>query len=58
MVFYFASSVNDPPATIYVGKDKFESLSPAYSPPCVFTQADFRLPDEELIKFGWDCDVW
>ncbi|KAK0514739.1 hypothetical protein JMJ35_003356 [Cladonia borealis] len=36
MVYYFTSTVTDPPATIYVGKDKFEN--------------------EELIKFGWDCD--
>ena len=27
MVYYFTSNVVDPPATIYVGKDKFESLS-------------------------------
>lgn len=26
MVYYFTSNVVDPPATIYVGKDKFESL--------------------------------
>ncbi|MCJ1275280.1 hypothetical protein MMC21_003081 [Puttea exsequens] len=36
MVYYFISNVIDPPATLYVGKDKFEN--------------------EELIKFGWDCD--
>ncbi|KAL9126260.1 MAG: hypothetical protein Q9217_004673 [Psora testacea] len=36
MVYYFTSSVIEPPATVYVGKDKFEN--------------------EELIKFGWDCD--
>lgn len=38
MVYYFTSNIVDPPATIYVGKDKFEN--------------------EELIKFGWDCDIW
>ncbi|KAM0806051.1 hypothetical protein BDR22DRAFT_901156 [Usnea florida] len=38
MVYYFTSNIIDPPATIYVGKDKFEN--------------------EELIKYGWDCDVW
>ncbi|KAK0626078.1 hypothetical protein B0T14DRAFT_509103 [Immersiella caudata] len=38
MVFYFTSTVVDPPAYIYVGKDKFEN--------------------EELIKHGWDEDVW
>ncbi|KAL2041115.1 hypothetical protein N7G274_006059 [Stereocaulon virgatum] len=36
MVYYFKSTATDPPATLYVGKDKFEN--------------------EELIKFGWDCD--
>ncbi|KAK3170891.1 hypothetical protein OEA41_002975 [Lepraria neglecta] len=36
MVYYFKSNVTNPPAIIYVGKDKFEN--------------------EELIKFGWDCD--
>jgi len=27
MVYYFTSNVVDPPAQIYVGKDKFESVS-------------------------------
>ncbi|KAK4216158.1 hypothetical protein QBC37DRAFT_417459 [Rhypophila decipiens] len=38
MVFYFTSTVVDPPAYVYVGKDKFEN--------------------EELIKHGWEEDVW
>jgi len=38
MVYYFTSSVVDPPGFIYVGKDKFEN--------------------EDLIKYGWDEDVW
>ncbi|KAK4101452.1 DUF814-domain-containing protein [Parathielavia hyrcaniae] len=38
MVFYFTSNVVDPPAFVYVGKDKFEN--------------------EDLIKFGWEEDVW
>ncbi|KAK6359541.1 hypothetical protein TWF696_000695 [Orbilia brochopaga] len=38
MVYYFTSNVVDPPAFIYVGKDKYEN--------------------EELIKHGWDEDVW
>ncbi|KAF8474979.1 hypothetical protein BDZ91DRAFT_712080 [Kalaharituber pfeilii] len=38
MVYYFKSKVVDPPAFIYVGKDKFEN--------------------EELIKYGWEEDVW
>ena len=38
MVFYFTSKMIDPPAMIYMGKDKFEN--------------------EDLIKHGWDEDVW
>ncbi|KAI1494451.1 coiled-coil domain-containing protein 25 [Biscogniauxia mediterranea] len=38
MVYYFTSNVVDPPAFVYVGKDKFEN--------------------EELIKYGWEEDVW
>lgn len=38
MVYYFTSTVVDPPITIYMGKDKFEN--------------------EDLIKHGWDNDVW
>ncbi|KAI1373775.1 DUF814-domain-containing protein [Hypoxylon crocopeplum] len=38
MVYYFKSTVVDPPAFVYVGKDKFEN--------------------EELIKYGWEEDVW
>ncbi|KAF3936385.1 hypothetical protein ABW19_dt0201197 [Dactylella cylindrospora] len=38
MVYYFTSNVVDPPAYIYVGKDKVEN--------------------EELIKHGWEEDVW
>ncbi|EGS23557.1 uncharacterized protein CTHT_0002520 [Thermochaetoides thermophila DSM 1495] len=38
MVYYFTSNVVDPPAFIYVGKDKFEN--------------------EDLIKYGWEEDVW
>ena len=38
MVYYFESNTTDPPALIYVGKDKFEN--------------------EDLIKHGWDNDVW
>ena len=40
MVYYFTSNVIDPPATIYVGKDKFESrfsLAPLIS---LSTKAD------------------
>lgn len=38
MVLYFTSTAVDPPAYVYVGKDKFEN--------------------EELIKYGWEEDVW
>lgn len=38
MVYYFQSNTVDPPAFIYVGKDKVEN--------------------EDLIKFGWEEDVW
>jgi hypothetical protein len=30
MVYYFTSSVVDPPGFIYVGKDKFESMPPPH----------------------------
>lgn len=29
MVYYFTSTVVDPPAYVYVGKDKFESENPS-----------------------------
>lgn len=32
MVYYFTSTVVDPPAYIYVGKDKFESECVSSSP--------------------------
>lgn len=35
MVYYFTSSVVDPPGFIYVGKDKFESMLPPASEPCL-----------------------
>ena len=38
MVYYFTSTAVDPPAFLYVGKDKVEN--------------------EDLIKFGWEEDVW
>lgn len=66
MVYYFTSNVIDPPATIYVGKDKFES--PFHHPSLPSSprsrqhehpRADPTNPaDEELIKFGLDCDIW
>ncbi|KAK3179884.1 Coiled-coil domain-containing protein 25 [Lecanicillium sp. MT-2017a] len=38
MVYYFTSTVVNPPGFIYVGKDKYEN--------------------EDLIKFGWEEDIW
>ena len=32
MVFYFKSTIVDPPAYVYVGKDKFESAWLSHSP--------------------------
>jgi len=54
MVYYFTSIVVSPPAAIYVGKDKFESL---YIPSQRGNLANTS-PDEELIKYGWEEDVW
>ena len=68
MVFYYTSTAVDPPATIYVGKDKFESKgqhaprsSSAYlSIYLAHDKTNQRppFPDEELIKYGWEEDVW
>ena len=64
MVYYFSSTVSDPPSIIYVGKDKFESMH--LSSRCPIRFRVFRrerltkapLIDEELIKYGWEEDVW
>ncbi|KAK5670997.1 hypothetical protein QVD99_002764 [Batrachochytrium dendrobatidis] len=37
-MYYFTSTATNPPAKIYMGKDKYEN--------------------EELIKYGWETDVW
>ena len=58
MVYYFKSTVIDPAATIYVGKDKFESPSCPSNPHLFYPPSLTAAVDEELIKFGWDCDVW
>ena len=55
MVYYYKSNTADPPASIYVGKDKVES-KPLLAGYCKST-AD-RSEDEDLIKFGWEEDVW
>jgi hypothetical protein len=61
MVFYFKSTIVDPPAYVYVGKDKFESAWLSYSPLhfFVFILTWWSLgTDEELIAHGWEEDVW
>lgn len=55
MVYYFTSNVGDGQSTIYVGKDKFESKLNVLEGPAYRTNS---VPDEELIKYGWDEDVW
>lgn len=55
MVYYFVSNADDGQSTIYVGKDKFESKLIVPEGPARTTN---NVPDEELIKYGWDEDVW
>ncbi|CAG8885746.1 unnamed protein product [Penicillium egyptiacum] len=55
MVFYFTSTVVEPSAFIYVGKDKFESM-PLGHPRGMNLLT--MLSDEDLIKYGLDNDVW
>ncbi|GJD05356.1 Coiled-coil domain-containing protein 25 [Colletotrichum higginsianum IMI 349063] len=62
MVYYFTSKAVDPAAFIYVGKDKFERWGREngwYR----LDKEDARglmtaATDEELIKYGWEEDVW
>ena len=64
MVYYFTSNVVQPPAYVYVGKDKFESELFVYSG----YQNENHLvllrnltplsKDEDLIKYGWEEDIW
>ncbi|CAG8594744.1 5829_t:CDS:2 [Paraglomus occultum] len=51
MVLYFTSTVVDPPAMVYMGKDKYESV-------CSFFRItlDLSFQNEELIKYGWNED--
>lgn len=56
MVYYFTSNVVDPPAYVYVGKDKFESES--HDARLSELEIANRVLDEELIKHGWEEDVW
>lgn len=59
MVLYYTSNVVEPSGFIYVGKDKYESKSHSRrsSPLRSMTFAN-NLLDEDLIKYGWDEDVW
>lgn len=55
MVYYFQSTAVDPPAFIYVGKDKVESACCTRRDQIPFAD---REVDEDLIKYGWNEDVW
>jgi hypothetical protein len=56
MVYYFQSTAVDPPAFLYVGKDKEESK--LHRDQCGSAHPLTEDADEDLIKFGWDEDVW
>lgn len=65
MVYYFTSNAVSPSAFVYVGKDKFESMKTALyerykrqSAGTLGTTNTFLLIDEDLIKYGWEEDVW
>ena len=52
-----------PPAKIYMGKDKHESewmIDPVCTVPCTrqLTLHPPAMPDEDLIKYGIEEDVW
>jgi len=56
MVYYFTSNVVSPAAFIYVGKDKVESrLRYVEFLLAILTDRD---RDEDLIKYGFEEDVW
>jgi hypothetical protein len=60
MVYYFTSNTVTPSAFIYVGKDKVESLflSNMIDPRTLPDRTLTKSIDEELIKHGWEEDVW
>lgn len=59
MVFYFTSNVVDPPVTLFMGLDKHESESEAGLRKSGLQRASILfLADEDLIRWGWDEDVW
>ncbi|KAM9798272.1 coiled-coil domain-containing protein 25 [Neosynchiropus ocellatus] len=57
MVFYFTSAVVDPPYTIYMGKDKYESKYQVLLTRTTDLTGVF-ISDEDLIKYGWPEDIW
>ncbi len=56
MVYYFQSTAVSPPAFIYVGKDKVESMFKFET--VHWKDWTEKWLDEDLIKFGWQEDVW
>jgi hypothetical protein len=56
MVYYFSSNTTSPSAFIYVGKDKVESANHLCKN--IESWRLTRTTDEELIKYGWEEDVW
>lgn len=41
-----------------MGKDKVESMSNQILPLCQMCSNKDFCPDEDLIKFGWQEDIW
>lgn len=57
MVYYFESNVVQPPVTLFMGIDKYESKCTVLF--CELSCFDYGLfVDEDLIKWGWPEDVW
>lgn len=66
---YLFVSVVDPPYTIYMGKDKYESMLHKFSSIVITSLISFGgrfnktvdilcMADEDLIKYGWPEDIW
>lgn len=59
MVLYYTSNVVTPPATIYMGKDKFESKYGSHHLFHLYFKTHWKFSlDEDLIKYGFPEDVW
>ncbi|KAL8711348.1 MAG: hypothetical protein Q9220_004245 [cf. Caloplaca sp. 1 TL-2023] len=54
MVYYFTSTAVQPETVVYVGKDKFESMTQGSRQSACTELTD--VADEELIKYGWEED--